>query len=91
MRQWIPCMVALFTTLQTARADEWRMSTSGFGPARIGMTLTEASRALHVDFVIEGEIDSPECYYVRPEPLIEGLTIMVSVDESCGSTSAHRG
>lgn len=74
----IMCIVALFTALETVSADGWRVSTTGFGPARIGMTLSEASQALHVDLVADGKIDSPECYYVRPEPKIEGLTIMVS-------------
>lgn len=78
MRRWIICVMALFTGLGTASADDWRVSTSGFGPARIGMTLTEASQALQVDLVAEGAIDSPDCHYVRPEPMIEGLTIMVS-------------
>lgn len=47
MQRWIMCM-ALFTALETASADDWRVSTSGFGTARIGMTLTKASQALHV-------------------------------------------
>jgi hypothetical protein len=64
--------------LLTAQAEEWRLSTSGFGPARIGMTLTEAAQALHTGLVVDGEVDSPACYYVKPEPEIKGLTIMVS-------------
>lgn len=78
MRRWIICIVALFTALEAASADDWRVSTSGFGPARIGMTLTEASQALRADLVTDGKIDSSECYYVKPKPAIKGLTIMVS-------------
>ncbi|MCI0622389.1 MAG: hypothetical protein L0387_12135 [Acidobacteria bacterium] len=61
-----------------ARANEWRVSTAGLGPARVGMTLAEASRALRVDLVPDGAIDSPKCSYVTPQPEIKGLTIMVS-------------
>ncbi len=78
MRRWIICLAALLTALETAGADDRRVSTSGFGPARIGMTLTEASRALQAELVADGAIDNAECYYVRPEPMIEGLSIMAS-------------
>ena len=74
----VMCILALLTTLATAQSQEWRVSTSGLGPARIGMTLAEASQALNIELVVDGDIDSPKCYYVRPEPKIEGLAMMVS-------------
>ncbi|MGH6890750.1 MAG: hypothetical protein ACREEP_00675 [Dongiaceae bacterium] len=79
MRRAIMGIVALLAGLGSARADdEWRVSTSGLGPARIGMTLAEASQALHMKLVADGPIDSHACYYVRTEPVIEGLWLMVS-------------
>jgi hypothetical protein len=69
---------ALFALLDPASADEWRISTSGLGPAKIGMTVAEAAQALQRELVVDGEIDSPRCYYVKPRPPIAGLAIMVS-------------
>lgn len=68
----------LFGGIASADAAEWRLSTAGYGPARIGMSVEEAARALHVDLVAPDPIDEPECYYVEPKPKIDGLAIMVS-------------
>lgn len=63
----------------TAEAsDNWRLSTLGYGPARFGMTLDEAARALGVELMVDGEIDEPLCYYARPVPAIDGLMVMLA-------------
>ena len=64
----------------SAAAEDWRITTSGYGPAKIGMTVDEASRALGVKLVSEGPVDNPACHYLRPEPAVEGLWFMISND-----------
>jgi hypothetical protein len=59
-------------------ADDFRLSTLGYGPARFGMTLDEAAHALGIELMVDGEIDEPACYYAKPVPAIEGLMVMVS-------------
>lgn len=78
MQAWCVIPFALLAMLGTASAEEWRISTSGLGPAKIGMTVAEAAQALQRELMVDGEIDSPRCYYVKPHPPIIGLAIMVS-------------
>ncbi|MEZ5830670.1 MAG: hypothetical protein R3D05_05785 [Dongiaceae bacterium] len=61
-------------------ADDWRITTSGYGPVKIGMGVAEASHALGRKLVAEGPVDNPDCHYLRPEPAVEGLWFMVSKD-----------
>ena len=63
-----------------AVADDWRVTTGGYGPAKIGMTVAEASAALGTKLVSEGPVDEPTCHYMRPEPAVEGLWFMISDD-----------
>ena len=63
-----------------ALADDWRITTAGYGPAKIGMTVAEVSAALGVKLVSEGPVDEPACHYMRPEPAVEGLWFMISDD-----------
>lgn len=79
MRRFLIC-AALFTSMAgaPAGADDWRLSTLGYGPARFGMSLDEASRALGVELIVDGEIDAPDCHYANAVPAIADLTIMVS-------------
>lgn len=72
------CVTALLVGMASASAADWRLSTAGYGPARFGMTLDEAARALGVELVVDGAVDEPLCYYTRPVPAIEGLMVMVS-------------
>ena len=72
--------VALLAGAGSALADDWRITTAGYGPAKIGMTVAEASAALGTKLVSEGPVDNPECHYVRPEPAVEGLWFMISDD-----------
>ena len=71
---------ALLAGAGTASADDWRITTAGYGPAKIGMTVAEASAALGVKLVSEGPVDEPACHYMRPEPAVEGLWFMISDD-----------
>jgi hypothetical protein len=73
--------IALLAGAGGARAaDDWRITTAGYGPAKIGMTVAEASAALGTKLVSEGPVDEPSCHYMRPEPAVEGLWFMISDD-----------
>jgi len=77
--RWAVAYAATFGAMVAAgaaQAAEWRLSTAGFGPARIGMTVAEAARALGVTF--EGEIEDPSCGYLQPKPAIGDLSVMVA-------------
>ena len=70
----------LISVPTSALAEDWRITTAGYGPAKIGMTVAEASAALGVKLVSEGPVDEPACHYMRPEPAVEGLWFMISDD-----------
>jgi hypothetical protein len=80
MRRVILATVMLLVGADIAAADDWRITTAGYGPARIGMSVEEASNALGMKLVSDGPVDTPECHYLRPEPAVEGLWFMVSND-----------
>ena len=80
MRYAITALFILLAGAGTALADDWRITTAGYGPAKIGMTVAEASAALGVKLVSEGPVDEPACHYMRPEPAVEGLWFMISDD-----------
>ena len=61
-------------------ADDWRITTAGYGPVKIGMSVAEATAALGTELVSEGPVDEPKCHYMRPEPAVEGLWFMISDD-----------
>ena len=67
-------------SIPEAWADDWRITTAGYGPVRIGMSVEAAAQALGAKLVSDGPIDSPECHYLRPEPAVEGLWFMISDD-----------
>lgn len=64
----------------SAHASDFRITTAGYGPAKIGMTVAEASAALGVKLVSDAPVDEPKCHYMRPEPAVEGLWFMISDD-----------
>jgi hypothetical protein len=70
----------LSATAAAALADDWHITTAGYGPAKIGMSVAEASAALGTKLVSEGPVDEPKCHYMRPEPAVEGLWFMISDD-----------
>jgi len=80
MRHAFLAIVILLTGMQAATAEDWRITTAGYGPAKIGMSVAAASKALGMKLVSEGPVDNPECHYLRPEPAVEGLWFMISKD-----------
>ena len=80
MRHSFLATVILLAGAGSALADDWRITTAGYGPAKIGMTVAEASAALGTKLVSEGPVDEPSCHYMRPEPAVEGLWFMISDD-----------
>src|SRR5689334_1335388 len=73
-------LALLLAFVGAANAEDWRITSAGYGPAKIGMSVADASKALGTKLVAEGPIDNPECHYLRPEPAIDGLWFMVSND-----------
>jgi hypothetical protein len=77
-----------------AAASVWRLSASGIGPVRVGMTVAEAALALH-------EAETPpateECAYVGLSGLPAGVSLMteagrivrVDVDDSSAVATAE--
>ena len=80
MRHPFLATVILLTGTQAASAEGWRITTAGYGPARIDMTVAQASKALGTKLVSDGPINDPACHYMRPEPAVEGLWFMISND-----------
>jgi hypothetical protein len=80
MRHWMLGAALSLACISSAHADDWRISTGGYGPARIGMSVAEVAEALGVKLVPLGAIDDPACYYVTPQPDIAPLMVMVSHD-----------
>jgi hypothetical protein len=86
MRRGVLSISAAFASLISASctaiaaADDWRITTAGYGPVKIGMSVDEAQQALGAKLVSEGPVDNPECHYLRPEPAVEGLWFMISKD-----------
>ena len=70
----------LLSAASSATASDWRVTTAGYGPAKIGMTVEQASQALGTRLVSDGPVDDPECHYLRPEPAVKGLWFMISND-----------
>ena len=80
MRHPFLATVILLTGTQAASAEDWHITTAGYGPARIDMTVAQASKALGTKLVSDGPINDPACHYMRPEPAVEGLWFMISND-----------
>jgi hypothetical protein len=82
MQRAILCAAVLMACVGPASAkvwaEDWRITTAGYGPVKIGMNVEEASQALGAKLVSEGPIDTPECHYLRPDPAVEGLWFMIS-------------
>lgn len=58
----------------------WTVSPSGFGPARIGLTLAQLGTALGDSLTLQDPID-PSCGHVRPRAFPAGVRLMI-VDDS---------
>jgi hypothetical protein len=75
--------LVLAIALSSAHASDketagWRITTKGFGPVRVGMTVDEASAALGVRLVLDEPLEDDEnaCRYAKPERGFEGLAFM---------------
>lgn len=82
MRRAILAAVLMLASTSAAVAidESWRITTAGYGPVKIGMSVEEAQEALGAKLVAEGPLDNAECHYLRPEPAVEGLWLMISKD-----------
>lgn len=82
---------------QGERARRFVVSYDGFGPVKIGMTLSEASRALGVRVTRDAGYDGDDCYYATPKGGFKGVAFMmagtriVRVDVESGNYTTDRG
>ncbi|HEX8189575.1 MAG TPA: hypothetical protein VF586_14560, partial [Pyrinomonadaceae bacterium] len=82
---------------QGARARKLVVSYDGFGPVKIGMTLSEASRALGVRVTRGAGYDGDDCYYATPGGDFKGIAFMmngtrvVRIDVESGDYMTDRG
>lgn len=54
----------------------WTLHANGYGPIRIGMTVAEAEKWLHLPLLADGPTDS-DCYHVSPGAPEPALSFMV--------------
>jgi hypothetical protein len=78
MASIVLCLALILSPVDTGPAS-WRLTTKGFGPVRVGMTVDEASTALGVRLVLDEPLDGDErgCRYAKPERGLEGLSFMI--------------
>lgn len=87
--------LALFLSLASAAAAAFAgeaptLNPDGYGGARIGMTVAEASAALGVPLTPEGEDIDPECFHVFPAAGPTELFFMV-IDDRIARVSLYEG
>jgi hypothetical protein len=81
---------------QGARIPRYVASYDSFGPVKVGMRISEASKALGVPLV-RGQGQEEACYYVTPWTGLEGVSFMVTqgriarVDIEAKSYRTERG
>ncbi len=83
-------------TLDADGAQKYTLHENGLGPVTIGMTVTQASKALGIELRPAGTLDEDEihCHYVYPEGkfgsigfmVLDGQITRVDVDDSSYST-----
>ena len=78
MKRSVLSLIFLCIGLGPVYAQDWRVTTAGYGPVKIGDTVQQAQKALGKKLVSDGPVDTPECYYLRPEPAVEGLWFMIN-------------
>lgn len=82
---------------QGERARRLVVSYDGFGPVKIGMTLSQASRALGVRVTRAAGYDGDDCYYATPVGDFKGIAFMMSgtrivrIDVESGNHATDRG
>jgi hypothetical protein len=63
---------------RAAGPTEWRLTTRGFGPARVGMTADELSAALGTKVIVDAPLDEGEnCQYAKAERGLDGVAFMM--------------
>lgn len=82
---------------QGERARGLVVSHDSFGPVKIGMTLSQASRALGVRVTRGAGYDGDDCYYATPRGDFKGIAFMLSgarivrIDVESGQYATDRG
>ena len=82
---------------QGERARRFVVSYDSFGPVKIGMTLTQASRALGVRVTRDVGYNGDDCYYATPKGDFKGIAFMMSgtrivrIDVESGNYTTDRG
>ena len=62
---------------QNKRTSRYVVSDDGFGPVKVGMTVSEASKVLGIPLIKEQGME-PECYYVSPKSGFKDVSFMVT-------------
>lgn len=82
---------------QGERARRFVVSYDGFGPVKIGMSLSQASRALGMRVTRDTGYEGNDCYYATPKGDFKGIAFMmtgtriVRIDVESGNYSTDRG
>jgi hypothetical protein len=63
---------------QSKHARKFIVSHDRFGPVKIGMTLSQASRALGVRVTRDAGYEGSNCYYASPKGGFKGIAFMMS-------------
>jgi hypothetical protein len=63
---------------QSKRARNFVVSYDGFGPVKIGMTLSQASKALGVRVTRDASYEGSTCYYASPKGGFKNIAFMMS-------------
>jgi hypothetical protein len=63
---------------QSKRAPRYIVSPDRFGPVKIGMTLSQASKALGVRVTRDAGYDGDSCYWASPKGGFKGIAFMMS-------------
>lgn len=71
--------------------EQSKVAIDGIGPVRVGMTIAQAEASAGVRLVEKGgRAGTGGCYYVWPQPEIEGLAFMVISDRSDNRIERNR-
>jgi hypothetical protein len=82
---------------QGERARRFVVSYDGFGPVKIGMTLSQASKALGMRVTRDAGYVGDDCYYATPKGDFKGIAFMmagtriVRIDVESGNHSTDKG
>ncbi len=63
---------------QNKQAPKYLVSYNGFGPVKLGMTLSQAAKALGVRVTRDAGYEGNECYYASPKRGFKDMAFMMS-------------